>query len=169
MSSRWPTALSCATSSVTTFAARPWIVRTRWPMRRSATPRGFWCRPSSNSPPPGVNSLPTPFLARRPSMFDPIHQSATDLLAQLASGSITAQDVTRAYLDRIKRHDGSIHALLHHDPALALERARSIDARRAAGEALGALAGVPVVVKDVLCTRGVPTTCGSRILEHYRP
>ena len=62
-----------------------------------------------------------------------------------------------------------MHAYLYVDAEAALETAREVDRRRAAGEQLGSLAGIPVAVKDVLATAGVPTTCGSKILEGWRP
>ena len=74
-----------------------------------------------------------------------------------------------AHLDRIAAVDGDIHAFLHVDSEGALAAADAIDTARAAGEALGPLAGVPLALKDVLTMKGVPTTCGSRILEGWRP
>jgi aspartyl-tRNA(Asn)/glutamyl-tRNA(Gln) amidotransferase subunit A len=95
--------------------------------------------------------------------------TASELLVELNSGAITAEEVARSYLDRIARFDGRVHAFLHHDPDAVLQQARAIDDRRRRGERLGRLAGVPVAVKDNLCTLGVPTTCGSRMLQNYRP
>ena len=77
--------------------------------------------------------------------------------------------MTQAFLDRIAAHDEVIHAFLHVDAEGALATAADVDRRRAAGEQLGGLAGVPVAVKDLLCTVGQPTTCGSRILEGWVP
>ncbi len=72
-----------------------------------------------------------------------------------------------AHLDCIAAVDGDVHAFLHVNQG-ALEAAAAIDARRAAGEVLGPLAGVPLAIKDVLVTTDQPTTSGSRILEGYR-
>ena len=72
-------------------------------------------------------------------------------------------------MDRIERHDGAVRAFLRVDPAAALAQAEEIDRRRKAGKPLGPLAGLPVAVKDVLCTQGEPTTCASRMLENFRP
>ena len=80
-----------------------------------------------------------------------------------------AADVTAAFLDRIESHDGDLHAFLHVDRQTALKQARGIDRKRERGEPLGRLAGLPVAVKDLLCTRGEPTTCGSRMLQSFRP
>jgi len=77
--------------------------------------------------------------------------------------------MTQAHLDRIAAVDDRVHAFLHVDAERALAAARAVDERRAAGEELGPLAGVPVAVKDVFTTKGVPTTCASKILEGWRP
>jgi aspartyl-tRNA(Asn)/glutamyl-tRNA(Gln) amidotransferase subunit A len=87
-----------------------------------------------------------------------------ELQAALADGA-TSVDVTRAYLDRIEAADGELRAYLHVDPEAALARAAEIDA---AGDKSG-LAGVPVALKDVVVTEGVPTTSGSKILEGWKP
>jgi aspartyl-tRNA(Asn)/glutamyl-tRNA(Gln) amidotransferase subunit A len=84
------------------------------------------------------------------------------------AGRTTAEEQTRRALARIRALDPQLHAFLHVDEAHALEQARTIDARRAAG-VLGPLAGVPVAVKDAICTRGVPSTAGSKILAGYVP
>ena len=98
-----------------------------------------------------------------------LNLSATELLQQLTAGEITSVELTRALLDRIARLDGRVRAFLRVDPPAALARAEEIDRRRAAGKPLGRLAGLPVAVKDVLCTQGEPTTCASRMLENFRP
>jgi aspartyl-tRNA(Asn)/glutamyl-tRNA(Gln) amidotransferase subunit A len=94
---------------------------------------------------------------------------AAALAGRLAAGEVSSVEVTRAYLDRIAAEDGELHAYLHVDAEAALRRAGEIDAARAAGEQLGPLAGIPVALKDVIVTRGVPSTSGSRILEGWRP
>ena len=91
---------------------------------------------------------------------------ATELARLLAAGEVTSVELTRAYLDRIAAEDGEIGAYLHVDPDAALARAAEIDA--ADGER-GSLAGLPVALKDVVVTEGVPTTSGSKILEGWRP
>jgi aspartyl-tRNA(Asn)/glutamyl-tRNA(Gln) amidotransferase subunit A len=78
-------------------------------------------------------------------------------------------EVAQAHLDRIATVDDRVGAFLHVDTDGALAAARAVDQRRASGEELGPLAGVPLALKDILTTRGVPTTCGSRILEGWRP
>ncbi|MCA9101589.1 MAG: Asp-tRNA(Asn)/Glu-tRNA(Gln) amidotransferase subunit GatA [Planctomycetales bacterium] len=101
-------------------------------------------------------------------MFIP-HESATDLVALIHSGDLTAVEVTTALLERIERHDASLQAMLRVDNQAALAQAEAIDARRRRGEPLGSLAGVPVAVKDNMCTRGEATTCASRMLEPFVP
>ncbi|UER53871.1 Asp-tRNA(Asn)/Glu-tRNA(Gln) amidotransferase subunit GatA [Kineosporiaceae bacterium SCSIO 59966] len=102
-------------------------------------------------------------------MTDLTRLDAADLAGRLAAGEVSSQEVTRAHLDRIEAVDGVVHAFLHVAVDRALAAARDVDRRRAAGEPLGPLAGVPVAVKDVLVTTGMPTTCGSRMLEGWVP
>ena len=102
-------------------------------------------------------------------MPDLIRLTADELGRLIAAGDASAEEVTRAHLDRIAEVDDRLHAFLHVDTDGALAAAQAVDRARAAGEQLGPLAGVPVAVKDVLTTRGVPTTCGSKILEGWRP
>ncbi|MFJ2083238.1 Asp-tRNA(Asn)/Glu-tRNA(Gln) amidotransferase subunit GatA [Micromonospora chokoriensis] len=102
-------------------------------------------------------------------MSELIKMTATEIASLVAGGETSAVEVTQAHLDRIAAVDDRVHAFLHVDTDGALAAARAVDERRAAGEELGPLAGVPVAVKDVLATRGVPTTVGSKILEGWRP
>ncbi|WP_052305694.1 Asp-tRNA(Asn)/Glu-tRNA(Gln) amidotransferase subunit GatA [Thermomonospora curvata] len=87
----------------------------------------------------------------------------------MAAGQVSAVEVTQAHLDRIAEVDGRIGAFLHVDAEVALAQARAVDSRRAAGEELGPLAGVPIAHKDVFTTVDMPTTAGSKILEGWRP
>jgi aspartyl-tRNA(Asn)/glutamyl-tRNA(Gln) amidotransferase subunit A len=100
---------------------------------------------------------------------DLVTATAADTAAAVASGVVSAVEVAHAHLDRITAVDPAVHAFLHVDTEGALQAARAVDARRAAGEPLGPLAGVPLALKDVLTMEGVPTTCGSRILQGWRP
>jgi aspartyl-tRNA(Asn)/glutamyl-tRNA(Gln) amidotransferase subunit A len=89
--------------------------------------------------------------------------------ADLASGSVTAVELATAHYDRIAAVDSDVHAFLHLDREGALAQAASVDASRKAGEKLHPLAGVPLALKDVLTQKGIPTTCGSKMLEGWRP
>lgn len=100
---------------------------------------------------------------------DLTRRSAAELAAAIASGETSAVEATHAHLDRIAAVDPSTHAFLHLDREGALESARAVDDRIAAGEEVGPLAGVPLALKDLFTTRDIPTTCGSRILEGWRP
>ena len=100
---------------------------------------------------------------------DLTRQTASVLADAIRTGEATAVEVTRAHLDRIEAVDSRVHAFLYIDTEAALETARTVDEKRSAGAPLGPLAGVPLALKDVLTMRGVPTTCGSRILEGWRP
>ena len=95
--------------------------------------------------------------------------SAAEMLRRMEANEVSAVELAQAHLDHIKQHDASIGAFLRTDEERALQVAADVDLRRAAGESLGRLAGVPVAVKDVLCTQGQPTTCASRVLENFVP
>lgn len=99
-------------------------------------------------------------------MTDIIRMSAAELAAELSEGNLSSVEATQAHLDRIAAVDGDVNAYLHVNDA-AVEAARSIDERRAAGEDLPAMAGVPLAIKDVLVTTDMPSTSGSKILEGF--
>ena len=85
------------------------------------------------------------------------------------SGARTAAEVCEESLGRVARHDATLNSFLAVDAEGARAAAARVDEARAKGEALGPLAGVTLGIKDNLCTRGVPTTCASKILEGWRP
>jgi aspartyl-tRNA(Asn)/glutamyl-tRNA(Gln) amidotransferase subunit A len=98
-----------------------------------------------------------------------IERTAVELLISLANGETTSEALTAAYLRAIRERDPKTRTFLHVDEQSALTQARAIDEKRRRRQAVGLLAGIPVAVKDVLCTKGQPTTCGSKILENFVP
>ncbi|MEV8266351.1 Asp-tRNA(Asn)/Glu-tRNA(Gln) amidotransferase subunit GatA [Microbacterium sp. NPDC076911] len=99
-------------------------------------------------------------------MTDLTRISAAALAEKLSSREVSSVEATQAHLDRIAAVDTDVHAFLHVSDH-ALDIAADIDRRRASGETLGPLAGVPLAVKDVLVTTDMPSTSGSKILEGY--
>jgi aspartyl-tRNA(Asn)/glutamyl-tRNA(Gln) amidotransferase subunit A len=95
--------------------------------------------------------------------------TAAGLAAAVAAGEVSALDVADAHLARIGDVDDRVRAFLHVAAEQARQAARAVDRRRAAGEPLGPLAGVPLALKDVFTTTDMPTTCGSAILDGWRP
>jgi aspartyl-tRNA(Asn)/glutamyl-tRNA(Gln) amidotransferase subunit A len=101
--------------------------------------------------------------------MNPLERSAVDLTVAVRAGDLTATECVTAFLDRIAAVDGRVNAFLAVDREQALAQAAAIDARRGAGRPLGPLAGLPVAVKDALCTADLPTTCASKMLAGFRP
>ena len=100
--------------------------------------------------------------------MDLSHITLASAHAMLTSRETSAVELTEAALARITAIDDELGAFLHVDAVGALEQARAADARIASGNAV-ALTGIPLGIKDVLCTRGMPTTCASRMLEGWVP
>ena len=98
-----------------------------------------------------------------------LKRSAAALGRAMAAGELTSEEITRAFLEQIEALNPTLNVFLSVDAESALAQARAIDARRAAGEALGPLAGVPIGVKDNFCTTDFPTTCGSKMLDGWVP
>ena len=98
-----------------------------------------------------------------------INKTAAQMAEALAKGETTSVELTQAHLDRVAEVDGQVKAFLHVDSEGALAQAKDVDARRAKGEKLSPIAGIPLALKDVLAQRGVPTTAGSKILENWKP
>ncbi|MBI4260201.1 MAG: Asp-tRNA(Asn)/Glu-tRNA(Gln) amidotransferase subunit GatA [Actinobacteria bacterium] len=100
---------------------------------------------------------------------EPCDLPAHEIAARLASGEGSAGQVVESSLARIEAVDGRVRSFLAVTAEQARQRAAEVDRRRVAGETLSAVAGIPLALKDVLATRGIPTTCGSQILRGYVP
>ena len=95
--------------------------------------------------------------------------SATEILRLQTSGEASAVQIAERAMDAIEASQETINAFTHVDREQAILAAQAVDARRKAGHDMGVLAGVPVAVKDVLCTKDMPTTCSSNMLRNFRP
>ncbi|MCA9199255.1 MAG: Asp-tRNA(Asn)/Glu-tRNA(Gln) amidotransferase GatCAB subunit A, partial [Planctomycetales bacterium] len=95
--------------------------------------------------------------------------SATELKNKIDSGELSSAQVCRAFLDQIERLDESIGAFIQVDPDQVLRDAEAIDQKRQRGELVGPLSGLPVAIKDNLCTQGQVTSCASKMLANFRP
>jgi len=98
-----------------------------------------------------------------------LEHSAAELLSLLSSGDVTSAQLTQESLQQIERVDPQVKAFISTRSEAAMARAEEIDKRRQSGQSVGLLGGLPVAVKDLLCTQGEPTTAASRMLENFRP
>jgi aspartyl-tRNA(Asn)/glutamyl-tRNA(Gln) amidotransferase subunit A len=98
-----------------------------------------------------------------------IKSNASVMAAALANGETTSVELTEQHFEQIEKVDGAVHAFLYLDREGAMEQAHAIDTRRSDGQELSPLAGVPLALKDVMTQKGIPTTCGSKMLEGWRP
>ncbi len=95
--------------------------------------------------------------------------SIRELHQQLVKKERSAVEITTETLERIQTLEPKLHSFLHVAADRALEQAKQVDGQIAAGEQIGLLEGIPMGIKDNMCTEGIPTTCGSRILENFVP
>ena len=90
-----------------------------------------------------------------------------ELQEKLKSGELTSLDITKAYTDRIAEKEKDVQAFVTDLSEEALKQAKQIDEKRKAGETTSDLAGIPIGIKDIICTKGVRTTCSSKMLENF--
>lgn len=102
-------------------------------------------------------------------MAEIYEKTARELAAMLRAGEITSQELTQLFLDRIEALNPTLNAFLFVDAEGALAQAQAVDADRAADRELPEFAGVPIAIKDNMCQRGIPTTCGSNMLAGWKP
>ncbi|MBC6478130.1 MAG: Asp-tRNA(Asn)/Glu-tRNA(Gln) amidotransferase subunit GatA [Hormoscilla sp. GM7CHS1pb] len=95
--------------------------------------------------------------------------SIREIHQQLVRKERSATEITQAMLERIQVLEPKLHSFLCVTAEHALQQAQKVDAKIASGEEIGLLAGIPLGIKDVICTKGITTTCGSRILENFVP
>jgi len=96
-------------------------------------------------------------------------KSVLELSRMLQDKELTATEICSAYLDRINEIDGKIHAFITHDDDEVMRQAKESDERRSSGAQLSPLDGIPIALKDNLCTKGILTSCGSGILRNFIP
>lgn len=101
--------------------------------------------------------------------MDILNLTALELASAIKKGEITSKEVTEIYLKKIAETDGDINAFITVDSENALKKAEEIDLKLKSGEALGVLAGVPIAVKDNICTKNLKTTCASKMLADFIP
>ena len=95
--------------------------------------------------------------------------SIRELHQQLVSKERSAVEITQETLNRIATLEPQLHSFLCVTTQHALSQAQAVDAKIAANEDIGLLAGIPIGIKDNMCTKGIPTTCASKMLEHFIP
>lgn len=101
--------------------------------------------------------------------MDLIKMTAHELKDKLEAKEISSEEITRAYIDRIDKVEDKVNAYITLTTDKAINKAKEVDTKRANKEPVGALAGIPIAVKDNMCTKGIKTTCASKMLENFVP
>ncbi len=112
----------------------------------------------------GLNALAKELLT-----INIIDMTATEIGAEIKKGSFTVVDAVRAFYEVIEREENNINAFISTNKEEALKKAEAVQSKINSGELTGPLAGVPIAIKDNICTKGMTTTCGSKILEDFKP
>lgn len=102
-------------------------------------------------------------------MTNPTHMTLAEARDALNAKKISSVELTKAHLAAIEKHNPALNAYVHHTPEIALAQSAASDGRRAAGEKMGLLEGIPIGVKDLFCTKGVNSQAASRILSGFKP
>ena len=98
------------------------------------------------------------------------HQLSTSALVEaLQTGSVTSRQLTEQCLQRIEKFNPQLNAFVSVDASSALAQADAVDAKRSSGQTVGLLEGLPIGIKDNMCQVGITTTCGSRMLNNFKP
>src|SRR5579859_6070726 len=87
----------------------------------------------------------------------------------LRQGKLSSVELTQAHLDRVRAVEDKVKAFTLVTDDLALKQAEEADRRFSRGDTVSPLTGIPIAIKDVICTKGITTTCGSRMLENFKP
>src|SRR6266542_478805 len=149
---RLPTFMSIGYPFVKTSRRSASRTRTLWPNRLESR----------------TTVLPSPASSRIDreitTMSSWLSRPVSEIVNAVSHGEVSAEEVARASIAAIETHNQRLGAFLSLSAELAIAQAREVDAKRARGVSPGRLAGVPIGLKDVLCTRGIPTTCASKIL-----
>ncbi len=104
-----------------------------------------------------------------PPMSRLLELSAVELAELFRQGELSSSEIVDSFLEQARRWDGTVGAFLQLDAEQCRAQAAAVDEKRRRGEKLGPLAGVPIAIKDILCTAGTPTTCASRMLGNFVP
>src|SRR3990172_6242207 len=151
LSSRPPTSYRWRTSSARMRSGHPYLKRRPWPTPPTGTTSSSGCRRSWSD------------------AVDLCRLTIHKMRELLLKREVSSTEIVQTVLDRIAQVDGQVRAYMTLTEETALMQAGAVDRKSAAGEVLPPLAGIPLAIKDVLCTKGVHTTCSSKTLQSYVP